>query len=323
MNKILVSLYLLTLISATAEADVHIGGNVIWHDAAHGATIEILGPHDDLDIQAIIDNIEDATETKPYLIELGAGLYDLGDKQIVMKHFVSIRGAGIGVTRIHSSVSSGEPATSAVIVGASAVNMSEFEVSNSGGSGYSIAIYNISARPVIDRVSAIALTGETGTAAIWNDASSPTITQSSARASWGSSDNIGVNNRNASDPIMFQVVATGQGGSSSFGISNNGSSPRMNEVTATGSGLGTVYGVINKGAAAPVIQNSFLSGNTNGLFNWRDCPSTRVANSMIIGGVVNYATAQDVGNPNVDKLAICRGNYDADLQDVSCKTTRL
>ncbi len=317
MNKILLSLCLLIVISANVEADVNIGGNIIWHDATDGATIEVLGPHPDLDIQAIIDAIPDASEFKPYLIELGAGIYDLGDKQIVMKHFVSIRGAGVKVTRIHSSVSAGETENSAVIVGSSAAHMSEFEVSNSGGSGHSIAIYNNGANPVIDRVSAIARAGALGTVAVLNNASRPTMNQSSALAVGGDGINHGVHNVSNSAPIMFQVVATGQGGSEAVGIRNATSIPRMNEVTASGLGAPKSYGVYNSEASAPVIQNSFLSGTTSGLVNTRDCPGTRVANSMIIGGVINLATPQN--NVPGSKLDLCRGNYDADLQDVSCK----
>ena len=77
------------LSASSAIADVNIGGNVIWHDSDVGATIKILGPHPDLDIQAIITAISDASNSKPYLIKLGAGFYP-AENEIFMKEYVSI-----------------------------------------------------------------------------------------------------------------------------------------------------------------------------------------------------------------------------------------
>ena len=58
------------LSASSAIADVNIGGNAFWHGSDLGATIKILGPHPDLDIQDIIEAITDASEDKPYLIKL-------------------------------------------------------------------------------------------------------------------------------------------------------------------------------------------------------------------------------------------------------------
>lgn len=87
MNKITrISLVFATVFvlfgSLAANAVMNMGGKTIFA----GTLVEVLEPGPDL--QAIIDNITDASAAKPYLIHLGAGVYNLGSTNVVMKPWV-------------------------------------------------------------------------------------------------------------------------------------------------------------------------------------------------------------------------------------------
>ena len=55
---------------------------------------------------AAVDSILDANENNPYLVEVGPGVYDIGDTPLRMKAYVKIQGAGATFTTIRGSRSS-------------------------------------------------------------------------------------------------------------------------------------------------------------------------------------------------------------------------
>jgi hypothetical protein len=331
MRKITLSLAtaLILLSSYAANAVLNMGGKTIFT----GTLIEVLEPGAATQIQDIIDNIANASATKPYLIHLGPGVYDLGSTNIVMKEWVSIQGSGQESTKIIGAMSgTGDNATSAVVVGVNNASLTDLNIENTGGNEKSIAVYNMTASPRIERVTLTTSGGSSRNFGVYNVASSPimmdvianasggsesygvynilsaapTMTNVTAIASGGSVKNSGVNNDSAY-PTMTNVIATASGGGTSYGVYNTSStSPTMTNVTATGSG-GTSYGIYII-SASPFIQDSMIKGDTKGLFISSSSTGARVVNSKIVGGVTDEAT----GTTN------CRGNYDANLADVNC-----
>ena len=120
-----ISAALFLLSSITANAVLNMGGKTIFT----GTLIEVLEPGSATRIQDIISNISDASAAKPYLIHLGAGVYDLGSTNIVMKEWISIQGSGQQITKITAEVSTATgDATSAVLVGVNNVSLADLTI---------------------------------------------------------------------------------------------------------------------------------------------------------------------------------------------------
>lgn len=318
--------------SLAANAVLNMGSKTIFT----GTLIEVLEPGPD--IQAIIDNISDASSSKLYLIHLGAGIYNLGSTNIVMKPWVSIQGSGRESTTITGAVSTGIfDNSSAVMVGANNVALSDMTIENTGGDQYSMAIFNINVSPKMERLTAICTggslrniavynsstssaspimtgvsafaSGNTNNRAIVNATSSPFMAGISANASGGTETNYGVLNKESSAPTMITVYAIATGGTNSRGVINNASSPTMMGVTASGTGGSTnSFGVLSKNSSSPFIQDSILIGDTKALRILVDSPGTRLVNSMVTNGILNDAVTGTQ----------CLGNYDETLATVTC-----
>jgi hypothetical protein len=303
------------------------GGKTIFT----GTLIKVLESGPATQIQAIITNIIDASATKPYLIHLGPGVYDLGATKIVMKEWVSLQGSGQKATKITAAVITGFRAT---VEGINNTALTDLSIENTGGGSSSLAIFNNSASPRIERVGASATGGTSTNYGVYNQTSSPVMTNVTTSASGGSS-NYGVFNSITASPVMTNVTAIGSGGTNlNFGVYNSSSSPIMTNVTASASGgtnstgifnassspvmmnitasasggSGDNLGVKSANVSAPFIQDSIMEGVTKGLFITADSPGTRVVNSKIIGGV----------NDQPSGTTQCRGNYDASLALVDC-----
>ena len=317
--------------SVAANAVLNMGSKTIFS----GTVIEVLEPGPDL--QDIIDNITDASATKPYLIHLGAGVYDLGSTQIVMKEYISLAGSGQHATTITSAVIGTDGLfTGAVVRVKDNTSLTDMTIKNTGGGTHSMGVYVENASPRIERITVdvsggtnrnigiknvtastimmnitATASGNTNTRGVVNDVSSSTIMiDITASASGGTESNFGVLNKDSSSATMINVTATGSGGTFGRGVYFvDNSSGTMVGVSATGSGGSTnSFGVFSTVSSSPFIQDSILTGDTKGLRILSDSPGTRVVNSKIIGGALNDAT---VGTQ-------CRGNYDSSLADVSC-----
>ena len=233
-----------------------------------------------------IESITDATDTNPYLIIIGPGVYEIGTT-MKMKEWVTIQGAGQEATKITGAVSTGyADETSAIVKGMSNAALTDLTIINRGGSTYSIAIFNYEASPRIERVTAIA-SGEGGyanTGILNQDSSSPIMTNVTASVSGSTTENFGVYNVISSSPTMVNVKANASGGwwrNSSVYIRNS----------------------------SPFIVDSVLDG-APGLLLDTNSSGSRVVNNKIIGGVWLPVTPTS-GN-------VCRGNYDENLVDVDC-----
>jgi hypothetical protein len=285
---------LLLLITTTYGADITIGG-----DYTDIGTIIFVSPKPGDSATAngtallnTLNGITDASETNPYLIKLGPGIYDLGTCDtsgsppftcvVYMKPYVSIEGSGEKATKITAApINTVLPPAAGTVMGADNAELRSLTVETAGTSTYSAAIMNVSASPSIMHVTATAsgaTSGNTGvynatsspvminvtatgiggstTRGVYNFSSSPVMTNVTATGSGGSGNTYGVANNVSSAPVMTNVTATASGGNVTHGVSNTSSSPVMTNVTATGSGGSlNAYGVSNNQNALPVMTN--------------------------------------------------------------------
>lgn len=106
-----------------------------------------------------VESIIDSSETNPYLILIGPGVYTLTET-LIMKPYVSIAGSGQKITKLIASISTSETnATAAVISGAENTSISNLTVENSGGSNIVIGIFNNNCSPYIHNVTVSASEG--------------------------------------------------------------------------------------------------------------------------------------------------------------------
>jgi hypothetical protein len=169
--------------------------------------------------QALLDalsGITDASATKPYLLYIEPGTYDLGTGWLQMKEHVDIQGAGELQTLITRSTPSTDcpsaPSASSTVSGANNAELRYLTVQNMGGSNTDCRI------------------------AIFNDSASPHLTHVTAEASGSSGIDIGVFNSGNSSPTMTDVTATAPGGPGrGVGVLNGGtSSPTIRQSKLTG-----------------------------------------------------------------------------------------
>jgi hypothetical protein len=98
-----------------------------------------------------LSSITDASSSKPYLIRIEPGSYDVGSSSVQMKEYVVIEGAGEGVTTITGNVNM---ASSGVVNGADNAELRRLTVVNTSAMDYGYAIYNSECSPAISFVTA-------------------------------------------------------------------------------------------------------------------------------------------------------------------------
>ena len=138
--------------------------------------------------------------------------------------------------------------------------MTNVKATASGSAHYIWGIYNLnSSSPVTNNVTAVA-SGTTNNTGVFNNGSSPAMTHLTAIAINGV-NNLGISNYQSCSPTMFNVVASGSGGTSNYGL-------------YIGNSSGTVK-----------IDHSVMSGSTNAIYNSTGV-SLYVANTKLDGGPV-------------------------------------
>ena len=232
--------------------------------------------------------------TNPYVIQIGPGTYDLGSNQLIMREWVDIKGTGSReATVLTGAVSSASYfATSALVVGANNAELTDLTIINTGGSTYSVAIYNNGTSPKIRRIKTRAsgatqnrsiinefdanpsmsninakASGGTNAYGIFNNVSSPTMKEVTAVATDGTSINYAIYN-STSSPSMSNIIAMASSASGSvcMGVYNSTSSPLMNNVNATASGCMDNRGVRNYYSSSPIMTNVIASAS-GGTYN--------------------------------------------------------
>ena len=150
---------------------------------------------------AAVNSITDASESNPYLVSIGPGVYTLPGT-LVMKPFVTIVGAGREATTLTGAISTfSYDASSALVAGADNATLLDLTIANTGGGSVAIGLYNDGASPVLQDV---------------------TVTATGGRF------NYGVYNEYSSSPEMIDVSAKGTGGNYNYGVFNS-SAPRKRE----------------------------------------------------------------------------------------------
>ena len=181
---------------------------------------------------AAVNSITDASDTNPYLVVIGPGVYTV-TVPIVMKPYVEITGSGETVTKIKGAISTESESTSAIVRGANRSALSFLTVENTGGVGiFSIALYNDHVSPKVSNVIATAT---------------------------GGTANYGVHN-GSSSPEMTNVTASAAGGEGNYGVYNTSSSP----VIRRSSMKGDIDGLKTEGSGTTTVSQSTIINEIGG-----------------------------------------------------------
>ncbi len=224
-----------------------------------------LSNGDFTDPATAVASIVDASDTNPYLVLIGPGIYTL-TTPLTLKPYVVVVGSGVKNTTLTGAISTNvDDATSAMVIGASYSAISDLKILNSGGSHFSIGIYNDGASYDISRVTIEAWGGSMGTYGIFNiNYSSPTIT----------------------DTLAYG----GQSPVTSYGVYNNSSSPILTHVTLDAwvdeiQG-GNASAIGNFVSSHPHVRYSTLEGSTQSI-KQGDGNTIHVSYSTLIRGVAS------------------------------------
>lgn len=212
--------------------------------------------------------ITDASESKPYVLYIAPGVYDLGSSSLTIKPYVDVRGAGRNATVLTSTVAAGTwpILTSGTITLADNSRVSSLTVKNTGSSTNNAAIYGK-----------------------WVETSRVYDVNVVATPASASSGNVfGIYMYGSQG--FFDDVDVSAGGSSfqNFGIYNFGSGPRftnVNSVADTYGGGSINYGLCDYSYSSSRIQGSQMTGNGGGAGYgvWADTSETTIQDSIIVG----------------------------------------
>jgi len=191
-------------------------------------------------------NITDNSASKPYLITLDPGVYDLGDTRLQLKPWIDIQGSGQGNTIIQGF---GNPTAgdllNGVVKGASSMELRNLQIKCLGGGGRNgIALYNSLASPTLRNVTIVASGGDSNWG-IRNNGGSPLIEDSTITVSGGSSAyGIVDTSSTASKPTVRRSVIGVSGATTTFGIYNDlsGMPAEVRDTKITVSGTTSAYG---------------------------------------------------------------------------------
>jgi hypothetical protein len=168
-------------------------------------------------------SIKDASSTKPYLLKIEPGVYDIGTNSLIMGEYIDIEGAGPGVTTITGN------SPGMTVGGASNSEIRDLTVANYATGSWSRAIYNSHA---------------------------PRITNVEACAQ-GSESNAAIMNTSGSAPLISRVSAWAKGGIYSYGIYSHLCSAGLFHVKADASDASSNnYAIRNENMTSLIIENS-------------------------------------------------------------------
>lgn len=181
-----------------------------------------------------------ASESRPAVLLIQPGVFDVGAGGIAMKPYVNLQGFGEGVTKVTAPASGPDHGT---VDGADHAELRNLTVESSGGAAPAIAIRNQNAAPSLLGVSVVA---------------------------GGSADATGIQNTGAPTVVRDVTVrVTGIAGGKGVGISNVAAPVRIDQSNITAGGARTDFGIANEGAAPVRIRASVIVAVAAG-----DQPST-------------------------------------------------
>ncbi len=208
-------------------------------------------------LRAAVAAIGDASSTRPYVVKVDPGDYDLGDDSLVMKSWVSIRGSDRASTRI-----SGDNINYLVRT-ASDTDIAGLSLENRGGKNRARTLFSYDvARVTIRDVAVKASNGSALTVGIWNEKASPAIRDVTVHCTGAGGGNVdGIVNQDGASPSIWRtevVVEVPSGGLGSGIKGQTDCSPDMYDVTVqlTAAGSGRGQGLYFFGNCLPRVQRA-------------------------------------------------------------------
>jgi hypothetical protein len=270
-----------------------------------------------------LTSITDASSSKPYLIKLEPGIYDLGTQGLQMLEYVDLEGSGERTTTITSTHSGSDLSLSATLYGANYSELRFLTIENKGSGANSIAIYNENASPDITKVT-IKASGGTTTYGIYNSYSFSKLTHLSIKVT-GGADNYGIYNVH-SPTVITNTDITASGGFNSHGMyEGNDSGSTISDFKMVISGAYGSYGMNTYSNRNPdhslTINNLTLSSTASAIaYGMRHdgCTSIDLNNSVVkaFGGSTKntgvYVNSSCVLEMNGTKILIGGTNDDGE-----------
>jgi hypothetical protein len=253
----------LAVVAAAASADTVVVGPVPGSPALSG--LRLLNR---------LAAITDASSSRPYVLKLEPGVYDLRNRTLAMRAFVDVEGSGEGVTLVRGSADG-----TGTIAGAPHAELRSLTVESRSPSA-AIALRNSASGFRASHVTCIASTGGQA-AAIVQDATDDVVLRSVTASATGD-DATGVASRGgrmtdvvaratatdlayavfnaASGGELVNVIAEAESGRFAGGIRNEGGAPTLRNVRASARGDSMAEGIVNgAGSGARIFGGVVLA----------------------------------------------------------------
>ncbi|HEX9945625.1 MAG TPA: hypothetical protein VGG03_26745 [Thermoanaerobaculia bacterium] len=267
----------------------HIVASVVGYYTRFGETI-MVGPGatptaSGTALLNALTSIADNSATKPYLIKLEPGVYDVGSTMVVMKPYVDIEGSGQQTTIVQGAGNNDGALLTGIVYGASNAELRNLQVKSLGaGFGGSIGIVLEKAGTRVRDV---------------------TVVSSGATSNWG----VRVFNSvvGGLNPILDRVTVEVQGGSTAYGVVNRGEQAKVavKDSKITVSNTSDAYGFYTtfafpKDLTRIQIDTSGTSTSTGVYVDPQSLPGTlRLSDSTVTanaGNTANYGVFMTFAN---------------------------
>jgi Collagen triple helix repeat (20 copies) len=278
-------------------------------------------------LASALSHITDNSASRPYLLKVEPGIYDLGTEALLMKPYVDVEGSGEGVTTIRSAIDSGF----GVVVGSDNAELRDLTLRNTSTSTLGVGFSADSTAPRLSHVTVHA-SGASVTYALRVTNANTVANRVTATASGGSQtialnvlggvftgsensfravDGLAVNEAalgNYSGEIRLSRSSITAAGPIAIGFRSFNGAHILTDVTiaATSTG-GTSWGIYNghrTSGSAMTLHNSRISGGTLALK--AESGPLRIGASQISGPV-------EIGE---NATVVCATSYNAAFQPV-------
>ena len=236
-------------------------------------------------LRAALAGITDNGPTRPYLVKIEPGIYDLGSEPLDLKPYVDVEGSGELATTISSTA-----ALPATLVAADNSELRFLSVrgtdtvalylngvsprythvtATSSGGAFNYPIEITGGAPLLSNVTTVGTGGAQAAGLVnFGGGSNVTAVNSSFTGSGASSVNVGLLSYGGSDNISSTVL-TASGGAFAVALRVYNGTHSLTNVTASGSGAPEAYGVFSGykfNTPTVTVHQSRLSGTTNSVY---------------------------------------------------------
>lgn len=280
------------IVAGVSGADLVIDVNGYYAEPSKSVVTVRAEPGDPIGngaaLLAAMAKLTDAGPTKPYLLRLEPGLYDLGSGSLPMRPYVDVEGSGMETTTVtaagKASLSGG------TVLGADHSELRSLSVENRGGPNLdAIAIWNKDASPRLTNLRATAFGIPPGFSfAVFNDNASPSLSHVALTALRGYASSGLVNLNGSGTRVEASTIRSEGPNAFTNGIQNGaGSSLSLvsTEISALANGATGAQGIDNKGSSSVELRDvSILAGGSTsvdlGVVNSFGA-SVRMTNSVV------------------------------------------